>query len=309
MRKVWILLVLLPLAVHGEHVFEAGVRLGAAAWNAQTTYVSAQPGMHAGLEVAYAYHSPYVVGFRVGLSLDRHQAGFGRRNYEDTYLTIDKESQRMQVDYTIGSLSEQYTFWSAGIPLQLALAWQGVSLSVGPKAVFPLSSRWHERAEEAALSVYYPDYDNRVYESFPLAASRHFEEHGNGTFPVRSVQWWLASELSYTHTFRSSSSAGTFSSLYHGRSMWLSALTVGVYFDYSFSPVSPEASDRQSLIMLTDTRDGLPLQRILTPVHTANRQGEQLVRKAALFDIGIKIAYSFSPYDTQRRNRDNCHCR
>ena len=61
--------------------------------------------------------------------------------------------------------------------------------------------------------------------------------------------------------------------------------------------------------MLTDTRDGLPLHRILTPVHTANRQGEQLVRKAALFDIGIKIAYSFSPYDTQRRNRDNCHCR
>ena len=66
---------------------------------------------------------------------------------------------------------------------------KNVSFYIGTKIVFPLQSRWTEKAEAAALSVYYPTYDNRVYESYPLAASRSFREERQGTVQLPPVQY------------------------------------------------------------------------------------------------------------------------
>lgn len=295
-RAILYILLLFPLWAHAEHLFEMGVHGGIAGMSSQPVYVKKQVGFNGGAQLYYNYLSLYVIGFRTGLTLDCHNAGFGKTNYEDHYSTIDVENQQMDIDYTIGNLSERYTTWSVGVPLQLALSKKNILFLAGAKAVFPLTANWNQTLKNASLSVYYPDYDNRVYESYPLAASRNFEMNQNGKINLPKVQWWLSMELSYIIPLN------TWSNRSH------SYLIVGAYFDYCFSKYTPSQSDAISLLMLTDTRDGFPLQRLLTPVMEANRQGRKLVQDGALFDVGIKISYALAPYNPHRRSSHSCNC-
>ena len=96
-RIIWVLLSL-PLMAHAEHLFEAGLRVGMADYRAQCTYVSPVPSLHAGVQLTYSYHSSRVVGMRAGAIIDRHQAGFGKNGYTDTYKTIDIEKEPIQID-------------------------------------------------------------------------------------------------------------------------------------------------------------------------------------------------------------------
>lgn len=312
-RVVWFIsLLCMPFMANAQHFFELGIRGGMAGWNARTYYVNAVPNLHVGLELAYHYVSPQVVGFRTAITLDRHQASFAKHDYTDSYQIIDLDNQLMQIDYTIGSLQEQYVFWSVGIPLQLTFTWDNISLSVGPKIVFPLQASWHETAKQAALSVYYPDYDNRIYDSYPLAASQDFSMQQKGSLSMPKIQWWLASELTYNLPLNSIHNT---SHIIHHTSY----LTFGVYVDYAFSDVPFELNDTKSLIMLTDTRDGFPLQRILSPVLTSSHSSSTvhsalstlyspLITRCSLFDVGIKVAYTFSPYNPSRSSARKCHC-
>ena len=294
------MMLLLPFIFHfspslAEHLFEAGLRAGMSSYAAQCRYVSPAPSVHAGIQLSYAFHSSHVIGFRFAATLDRHQAGFRQANYTDTYSVIDVENAPMQVDYSIGLLSETYTTWSVGIPLQLALTKNHFALYLGPKIVFPFRSRWTEKAEKAALSVYYPEQDNRVYNSYPLAASPSFQETQNGTTQLPPVQYWIAAEISYDIPV-------------HTGLRTKSYISVGLYFDYSLSAVTADPSDRISLLMLSDTRDGFPLHRIMTPVVSAYRQGRRLVTSRNPFDFGVKIAYRFAPYNPRRQAYKMCHC-
>ena len=296
-RAILFIVLFLPLMVHAEHLFEMGVHGGVAGWSSQPIYVNKQVGFNGGAQLYYDFLSSHVIGFRTGFTFDCHQAGFGRKAYEDHYSTIDVEDQQMDIAYTIGSLSERYTTWSFGVPLQLAFSYDRFLFYVGAKAVFPMSTSWKQKAAHTALSVYYPDYDNRVEESFPLAASRDFEMTNSGKTDLPKVQWWLATELSYRiplHTW----------SRNHR-----SYLIVGAYFDYCFTQYSPVHSSVESMIMLSDTRDGFPLHRLLTPVMEATRQGRQLVSQCSLFDVGIKLSYALSPYDRETRQKSfPCRC-
>lgn len=292
---VCLLLSVLPLTVSAEHLFEVGLRTGLSGFDAQCRYVSPVPDLHAGLQLSYSYQSSHVIGFRVAATIDRNKAGFGKTGYADTYSVIDVENESMQVDYSIGRLREMHTTWSVGIPLQLALAKNHFSFFLGPKMVFPFQSTWTETAQNAALSVYYPKYNNRIYNSYPLAASPSFRETQRGTQVLPKIQYWIAAELSYdvlVHTGRRTKSY----------------LSLGVYFDYCASSVSADPSDRISLLMLSDTRDGFPLQRIMTPVVSAFRQGRRLVTSRNPFDVGIKISYRFAPYNPRRQAFKVCHC-
>ena len=197
MRRLLYILMVLPMMVHAEHLFEMGIHGGVAGWSSKMVYVNKQVGFQGGAQVYYTYLSPYVIGFRTGLSLDCHQAGFAKTNYEDQYTTIDFDNQRMEIDYTIGRLTERYISWSVGVPLQVAFSYDRFLFYVGAKAVFPMSTAWKQKVTNAALSVYYPDYNNRVEESFPLAASRDFTMTNSGKTDLPKVQWWLATELSY----------------------------------------------------------------------------------------------------------------
>lgn len=279
-----------------EHLFEMGVHGGVAGWSSQTVYINPQAGPHGGAQLYYNYLSPRVIGFRTGLTLDWHQPAFVKKNYEDHYTTIDVENQRMEIDYTIGNLSERYNVWLVGVPLQLAFAKNNFLFLLGAKATIPLSATWHQTVEQASLSVYYPDYDNRVYESYPLAASRDFVMSQNGKLQLPKIQWWLSAELSYVIPLNN------WARNHH------SYILVGVYLDYCLTKYTPVYSAAESMIMLTDTRDGFPLQRVLTPVMEANRQDRHLVTRCTLFDAGIKISYALAPYNASRRQSYPCHC-
>jgi hypothetical protein len=281
---------------HAEHLFEMGIHGGVAGWAAKPVYVNSQIGFNGGAQLYYNFLSSHVIGFRTGLTIDAYQVGFGKHNYEDHYSTIDVENQQMDIDYSITNLTERYTTFSAGIPLQMALSEKNILFLVGAKAVFPFTTIWKQTAENAALSVYYPAYDNRVYESYPLAASRDFNMYNEGKLQLPKIQWWLTTELSYTIPINKQSRT------------WRSYIIVGAYFDYSFSKYTPDKSDAVSLIMLTDTRDGFPLQRILTPLMNANRQSRKLISDCTLFSAGLKISYAFAPYRSSRRQTLPCRC-
>ena len=298
MRRLMLSIVLLlPLMAHAEHLFEMGVHGGVAGWSSQPVYVQSQLGLNGGAHLYYNYLSPYVIGFRIGLSCDYHQAGFRKINYEDHYSTIDVENQQMEVDYLIGNLSERYTTWSIGVPVQLAFSAKNVLFLAGIKAAFPLTNSWKQSAENAALSVFYPVYDNRVYEAYPLAASRNFAMYNEGRLALPKVLWWATAEWSYKIPINENSRTHN------------SYIVVGVYGDYCLSKFTPARSDAASMITLTDTRDGFPLQRIFTPVMEANRQGQKLVSQMALFDVGIKISYAISPYDASSQPKTTpCRC-
>lgn len=298
MKRIYLILSLffMPFSLRAEHLFEAGVHGGIAGWNAQSHYVSPRVGFHGGAQIYYTYLSPRVIGLRTGVTFDSHHPGFGKMNYEDHYSTIDVENQQMDIDYTIGNLYEKYSIWSVGVPVQLAFTKKRFTFYAGAKAVFPLSSQWKQTADKAALSVFYPDYDNRIYESYPLSASRDFKQANEGKMTLPKVQWWLALELNYTIPLNT------------WATRFRSYLMVGAYFDYCFSKHTPSRSMAESLIMLTDTRDGFPLQRVLTPVLEANRQGRKLVTDCSLYDVGIKISYAISPYDAHSAAKKSCNC-
>lgn len=297
MRKwMWIWLLWIPLLAHAENLFEAGIHGGVAGWNMPNSYVRSQVGLQAGGHLYYSYLSPAVFGFRLGATLDNHRTGLGRLNYEDTYSTIDVENQQMDIAYTISSLQERYSIWSVGIPVQLALSYKRCTFLIGPKMVFPLACKWNQTVDHAALSVYYPDYDNRVEESYPLAASRDFSMTNTGRITLPKLQWWLAAEFSYAIPVN-----------YWART-YRSYILVGAYADYCVSRYMPAKSQAESLIMLSDTRDGFPLQRILTPVMEANRQNQPLVLGCSLFDVGIKISYAIAPYDAHSDAKRACNC-
>ena len=118
-----------------------------------------------------------------------------------------------------------------------------------------------------------------------------------GKLNLPTVQWWGAIEAGYAIPINNWATS------------YRSYIMVGAYFDYCFSKHKAAQSEAESLIMLSDTRDGFPLQRLLTPVMEANRQGRKLVREATLFDVGIKISYAISPYDrASRRRAYRCQC-
>ena len=290
-----ILLLLLPLAASAEHLFELGLRAGLSDYDARCTYVKPVPGMHAGLLAGYSYRSPQGIGARLGVAIDSHRAGFGKTGYTDTYTVIDVEGDPMQVDYTIGLLRENYTVWSVSLPLQLAFSWSHFNLYLGPEIVFPFRTSWQETAGNAGLSVYYALQDNRVYHSYPLAASPSFRETQEGVQTRLEVQYGLSAELSYDmhlHTSRRTKSY----------------LSVGIYLDYSFTSIRDTPSDRLSLLMLSDTQNGFPLRRILTPVVSSNRRGKRLVTSRRPFALGIKITYRIAPYSARKQKTKKCHC-
>ena len=166
-RMIAILLLLLPMLVQAQgHMFEAGLHAGAAGWSAEREYIGTNAGVHAGAHIYYNYISPSVIGFRAGLTFDCHNAGFGMNGYADSYSTIDVDGQRMVIDYNISNLRERNTSWSVSVPLQLAWNIDRFTLYTGAKAVFPMTCSRRQTVEHAALSVYYPAYDNRIEDSY-----------------------------------------------------------------------------------------------------------------------------------------------
>ena len=107
MRKTGIvILLLLPVLLHAEHLFEMGLQGGIAGWSGKTEYVDKRVGAQGGAHVYYDYFSPYVIGFRTGVTIDMHNASFGKTNYEYAYTIIDFDSIGDKRDVFLADLSQ-----------------------------------------------------------------------------------------------------------------------------------------------------------------------------------------------------------
>lgn len=275
------------------HILEVGMRGGMS----QVLYLPADgdshPSLHTAFDLNYIYHSPYVIGLRTGLSFGRAGGTFGKTHYQDSYSTTDVEGATMLVGYDISRFRESHTVLAASVPLQLALSWRHLNCYIGPRFSFPLQCTWHESVRNAALWVDYPDFDNRVEESVPLAASRNFDISRSGTLSL--PRWNCSASLELSYDLQISAN--------HRRLAHF--LSIGVYMDYLLTSVDMPAATAESLLMLTDTRDGFPLQRLLSPAYQSLYRGNPLIDNVHYFDVGVKLSWRLS---AQHRKRYACKC-
>lgn len=299
MKKLIAILFLLlsTSTLHARHFLEVGARVGLSGLTYQTDYGSTMPGYHAAIDVGYLYKSPYWIAFRLGASIEAGSSSYRKSDYEDSYSVTDVENEEMTIQYNIGVLRERHYSYSASFPVQIGFHIQRFTFLVGPRITLPLSGSYKQTASDAALAVYYPKYDNLVEESYPLAASRSFEMENKGDLRLPTWQCALTGELTYDFLISSQ----------YGKSE--SFISVGVYFDAGLTsaPTYPD-SDRNGILRVSDTRDGFPLSRIMTPVLEAWREEKPLVAKFGNFDVGFKVAYHLTSAPRQKRRVHGCNC-
>lgn len=300
MRKSFLILslFLVPCSLlHARSYLELGARVGLAGLTYDSDYGGTSPGYNAALDLGYLYKSPYWIAFRVGASIEAASSSYRKTDYEDQYTTTDVEDQTMQVRYTIGTLRERHSHYTASFPIQVGFHIDKFTFLVGPRFTLPFGGTWKQTASDAALAVYYPSYNNLVEDSYPLAASPSFEMEQSGKLVLPDWQCSLSGELTYD--FLISSRYGKTESF----------VSVGVYFDAGLmtAPTYPD-NDRWGILHLTDTRDGFPLSRIMTPVLQAWREEHPLVAKFRTFDVGFKVAYRLTSAPRQRQTHHGCNC-
>ena len=297
MRKLTIvILLMLTCYANAEQLVEVALRGGVAGVGGKHEYVEAKPGANVALHAAYLWHSRKIIGVRLGAGFEVHTSSLAKSDYQDIYYVKDAMGDQMQIGYNIGSLRETYTTLSASFPIQLAFSFgKGVRLYLGPKLAIPLSTTYTTKADDASLSVYYPAYNNRIEESTVLGASRSFSMEEKGNVEHNPIQWFISAELCYDLLLKTTRNHKSY-------------LSVGIYFDYTINKEPVADITTQSLLMLSDTREGLPLQRRLSPVWAARRGSQALVERRNPFDVGIKVAYRWAPYNPYRRNARVCHC-
>ncbi len=308
MRKsLTILLFILPLSLlHARHFLDIGAKVGLSGLTYQTDYGTTAPGYHAGLEMGYLYKSPYWIAFRLGAGIESASSAYRKTNYQDSYSVIDVENETMVIQYNIGTLRETHYTYNASFPLQVGFSihpsfaqsgGDSFTFLIGPRFSIPLHGSWKEKATNAALAVFYPKYNNLIEESYPLAADRSFEMEAKGDLTLPKWQCSLAGELTYD--FLISSQYGKTESF----------ISVGLYFDAGLTsaPTYPDAN-RNGILRLSDTRDGFPLTRTMTPVLQAWREDKPLVAKFGTFDVGVKVAYRLTSAPRQKRKVHGCNC-
>lgn len=298
MKKLLAILLCIPaMMLQARSYLDLSARVGLSGLTYKTDYGNTIPGYHAAIDVGYLYKSPYWIAFRVGASIEAASSSYRKAGYEDSYSVTDVENEIMDVRYNIGVLRERHYSYSASFPVQLGFHIQHFTFLIGPRFSLPFKGSYKQTASNAALAVYYPKYDNLVEESFPLAASRNFEMENKGDLPLPKWQCSLAGELTYDFLIASQ----------YGKTE--SFISVGVYFDAGLTsaPTYPDA-DRQGILYLTDTRDGFPLSRIMTPVLQAWREETPLVAKFGNFAVGFKVAYRLTSAPRQKRTVHGCNC-
>ena len=297
-RLILILLLICPMLLYARSYLDVSGRIGLGGLLYDCDYGGMSPGYHAALDVGYLYKSPFWIAVRAGVSIEAASSTYSRVDYQDRYTTIDVENQEMQVLYNIGRLREQHQAYKVSFPVQVGFHIDKFTFLVGPRISVPLSASWKETATDASLAVYYPVLDNLVEESFPLAASKSFEMENKGELNLPKWQCAISSELTYG--FRISSDYSKMESY----------ITVGVYFDMGlvYTGTNPN-QNMYGVLQLTDTRDGLPLSRIMTPVLEAWWENKPLVAGFRSFDVGFKVAYRLTSLPTVRQPRKHgCHC-
>jgi len=300
MIKKWLicLLLLVGTMLQARSYLDVGARIGLGGLAYDCSYGGTMPGYHAAFDIGYLYKSPYWIAFRFGATIEAASSSYRKSHYEDNYTVTDVENEEMNVRYNIGVLRERHSWYDVSFPVQVGFHIDHFTFLVGPRFTLPLNGSWKETATDAALAVYYPKYNNLVEESYPLAASKSFAMEQAGDLVLRSWDCSLSGELTYDFLIHSQ----------YGKAE--SFISVGVYFDAGLMTTDhrPTTNEHYGILHLTDTRDGFPLTRIMTPVLSAWREEAPLVAKYSTFSVGFKVAYHLTSAPRQRRVHKGCNC-
>lgn len=294
-----IIFLLLFLSVVSEaevHQLGIGLRGGVSALQYKAQAGGALPNLQTGLDIDYTFMSDFYVGMRVGVNMDYATSVFQARPYADQYSCVDVEQDDMDVSYTMGRLWEKHRQVYASLPVQLALAYEGWWMFAGPKFMFPLYMHRTTRAYNADLWCTYPYYESTVDEALALRAGLRGLQQTSSRENMLPVLWYALSLETgydvYQHVARMRTSS------------W--GLRVSVYADVAINEYQIVKTSNLSVLTLTDTRDGIPVERVLESVLRSNKGYSPLVQSYRYWACGVKLTFLLQKGERRRLCR-TCH--
>lgn len=143
MMKKWLPILFLALSLNAvaQSRFEMALRGGASMLMYKSDYGVMSPSYNLGVDLLYSYRSPYVVGFRGGVSVDLAQSRFNMANFHDQYTVLDNDDvmrHLLDVNYSFQTVNEAHNQIYASVPLQLGLHFGNFAIFMGPKIAVPL---------------------------------------------------------------------------------------------------------------------------------------------------------------------------
>lgn len=258
------------------HQMELSLRGGISGLTYRSDYGGLEPGGNAGFDLAYILMGEYV-GLRIGASLDYSVSKYVASGYADGYSAVNKQGSPFDMSYKM-MLSEAHRQTYVSVPLQLGFGVGDWRLFIGPEVRYCLSARYKQSLENAAVDVYYPEYDVTIHEALVYATASQGHEQRGAIGDFQKLWYGLAAETDYQFELPRSENR----------------ISVGAYLHYGFNSFSVAPTDNMTLFWLTDTRDGLPVSREFTPALCANHHlsgGNQLISSFRYFDCGVKVSF------------------
>ena len=176
------------------------------------------PGVGGSLDLRYTYYFSCVkqmyMGYQVGLGFGYGYSTFTGK-YSDLYSVTDYMSD--QVDYSINARFRQFSqFAKVDLSFMLAFNLHGVTINVGPKIMFPFSSKTYMTITDPSISAYFPEYGIKITDE--VVTGRMKDVKNRVAFGLPTVNLMLAAEVGYEWTFKSYRTIGV--QAYCAGSMW-----------------------------------------------------------------------------------------
>ena len=162
--------------------------------------------------------------------------------------------------------------------------------------MFPLYMHRTTRAYNADLWCTYPYYESTVDEALALRAGLRGLQQTSSRENMLPVLWYAISLETgydvYQHVARLRTSS------------W--GLRVSVYADVAINEYEVAKTSNLSVLTLTDTRDGIPVERVLESVLRSNKGYSPLVQSYRYWACGVKLTFLLQKGE-QRRPCRTCH--
>ncbi|HHT60918.1 MAG: hypothetical protein QM280_02700 [Bacteroidota bacterium] len=260
------------------HYFQISAHGGLSGLTYQSDFGKMNPKANGALGIAYMFYIHGIAGLKLGANVAYSGSQFKAINYHDKYRVVDVEEDKMDVYYTADEITERHHQLLLEIPFQLALRFDPITIDLGPKFSIPLLKKYREQLYGVDLCAYYPAYDVEVDKALALAAGKYLKSGIDGTIDKFPALWIsLSTNVAYTIPLKSGNELG-----------------VGVYADYALKGYLSQRTRNLSLVTITDTHDGIPVERLVESVLRANHalSGKQVVPKYSYFCTGLKLTYN-----------------
>lgn len=294
-QRIYILTLLLSLSLvaSARSMFDIAARGGVSGLIYTSDYGQMVPRENIGIDLCYNYISVYHVGLRAGIGFDYSESMFRARDFSDSYTAVDVERDVMKVDYTMGSWQETHKQVYASALVQFAMDFYGWRLFVGPRLMIPVSMQYSESAQRADIHVSYPRYSS-VVDNEIMNTGIKDQPLQSGKMSNKPAVWGLAAiETGYAIPIAKNQT-----------------LYVGAYANIAMNSSRTTSGYNISALQLSDTKDGLPLERLLSQATEANHHsdGRPVITEMRYWDAGVKLAWQIYWGNKRKHYNRKCNC-